>query len=120
MERTLQEIENLWEKKEQPILTNLIQNNELAEKFAKSKIIIKHTRKEEDIWRINLLLHKFNLTHSNYITYYGRQPIPYKEEYFFVIEPMFHNSCGHVIWDVPKVLFQIKPTVHIHEIYTKY
>jgi hypothetical protein len=120
MEKSLTEIEELWKKDPKPILTNKIQNIELSQQFANSQIILELTGKEEDMWRVNLLLNKMNLTHSNYITYWGRKPIPHTEKYLFTIGPLFENSKGNVTWNIPPVLFKIKKIIHINELYTLY
>jgi dihydroorotase len=119
MEKTLQQIEDLWKKKEQPILTNYIQNHELAKQFADGKIILEHSTKEEDIWMIRNLQRKFNLTDMYMVGLYCK-PLPYKERYFYVIGDAFIKGRNNVIWDVPEGLMKIKPIIHIYELYTKY
>jgi hypothetical protein len=118
-EKTLQQIEDIWNYRES-VLTNYIQNHELAKQFAESKIILQHTGKEEDIWRINNLARHFNLTHHNSFSFYGPKPIPYDKLYFFVIGPVFDSERNHLIWDIPEYIKKTKQIVNINEIYTKY
>lgn len=118
-ERTLQEIEDIWNYKPFTI-SNHIENKELAKKFANGEIILEHNGKEDDIWRINNIIRNFNLSHSNSISYYGPKAIPYKERYFYTVGPTFYKNRRHVIWDIPPFLKEKKPIIKVEEIYKIY
>lgn len=119
MEKTLQEIEAIWNYKEFSVANN-IQNHELAKQFANGEIILEHTGKYEDIWQINNIIGVYKLSHANSISYYGGEPIPYNERYFFTIGPTFYKNKRHVIWDIPPFLKQKKPIIKVEEIYKIY